>query len=214
MHTSTTTTTTTNPPNDNDDIDCNVYMAPSTIGNHSNLGIYTTKTMKYGDVVPYPEILIPMIWRIFGVHPPNAKTDGILWDRYIWEQHVGELSEVFDDLEPSKEKASCFIPGVGCTVNSMLDLSNIRSAQGSQFDEFVERNHPSAGSFTPYHSVPTVVSVPQIEPGQELFASYGDSWIPWIPNVPVTQNDNFNKADELLASMEEWIIEHEHNNRI
>jgi hypothetical protein len=200
--------------NDDDDddpggIDCDVYMAPSTVGDHSNLGMYTAKRMVYGDVVPYPEMLIPFLWRTFGDHPKRSRTDGVLWDRYIWEQHVGEMNDVFDDYDPTREKASCFVPGVGCTVNSMLDLSNIRSAQGSTFDELVQRDDPVAGSFTPYHSVPTIVSVATVDPGQELFASYGDSWIPWIPNAPVTQTQHLDKADELMSALEGWIKEHE-----
>ena len=65
---------------------CGVYMAPSTVGDHSNLGIYTAKAMKNGDKVPFPEIIIPMIWRTFNFHPTESFTDGTLWDRYIWEQ--------------------------------------------------------------------------------------------------------------------------------
>ena len=166
-----------------DRIDCGVYMAPSTIGDHSNLGIYTAKAMKNGEKVPYPEIIIPMLWRIFDEHPESALTDGELWDRYIWEQYIGGL-EVFEDLERGKERTSCFIPGVGCTVNSMLELGNIDSAQGSEFDEIVDRSSPGAGAFSPYHSAPTIISSPEgfqdgVEAGQELFATYGDHWIPW-----------------------------------
>lgn len=110
-------------------------------------------------------------------------TDGEVWDRYIWEQFVGGL-EAFEDLDRNNERAACFIPGVGCTVNSMLELGNIMSAQNSEFDEVVDRGSPGAGAFTPYHSSPTIISTPQgfedgVEPGQELFATYGDQWIPW-----------------------------------
>ena len=165
-----------------DVVDCGVYMAPSTVGDYSNLGIYTAKPMKNGDKVPFPEIIIPLLWRIFDVHPDEALTDGELWDRYIWEQFVGGI-EALEDLDRINEKAACFIPGVGCTVNSMLDLGNIRSANGSEFDEVVDRSSPGAGAFTPYHGSPTIVDSPMgfkegVEAGQELFATYGDGWIP------------------------------------
>jgi len=196
-------------------VDCGVYMAPSTIGNHSNLGIFTAKAMKDGDVVPYPEIIIPLLWRTFHHHPDKAMTDGELWDRYIWEQHVGGL-EVFEDLDRSKERVACFIPGVGCTVNSMVDLGNINSAEGSKFDEVVDRSSPGAGAFTPYHSSPTIVEAPNgfqggVEAGQELFANYGEEWIPWIPGAAVTFHKNFKKADKLMEEFEDWIVEHEDN---
>jgi len=194
-------------------VDCGVYMAPSTIGDYSNLGIYTAKAMKNGENVPFPEIIIPMLWRVFDKHPNIAFTDGELWDRYIWEQFVGGI-EVFEDLERGQERASCFIPGVGCTVNSMLELGNIQSAFGSQFDEVVDRSSPGAGAFTPYHSSPTIITTPKgfeegVEPGQELFATYGDSWIPWIPGVAVTNHNNFKKADNLMEDFHDWIVEHE-----
>lgn len=52
----------------NDDgVDCGVYMAPSTIGDHSNMGIFTAKSMKNGEKVPFPEIIIPLLWRVFSV---------------------------------------------------------------------------------------------------------------------------------------------------
>jgi hypothetical protein len=191
------------------EVDCTVYMAPSTIGNYSNLGIYTAAPLNRGDVVPYPEIIIPFLWRIFGVHPERALTDGELWDRYLWEQYVGSI-EALDDLNPSLEKGSVFIPGVGCTVNSMLDLANIRSARGSQYDEVVDRTSPGAGSFSPYHSCATTVSALHgVQPGQELFASYGEAWIPWIPDVAVTLEGNFHQADALMDELEAWIVQHE-----
>ena len=212
-------------------LDCGVYMAPSTVGNHSNLGIYTGIALPNGAHVPYPEILIPMLWRIFGEHPAAelSKNDGELWDRYIWEQHVGNI-EALEDTGPQRssfqhEKASCFIPGVGCTVNSMLDLSNIISATGSDFDELVSRANPGAGAFTPYHGTPTIIRSPfwsetgdeneddlddgGVEAGQELFASYGDEWIPHIPNVAVTFSRNFQKADVLMEDFQDWIKQHD-----
>jgi len=198
-----------------DNIDCGVYMSPSTIGDHSNMGIFTAKAMKDGEKVPFPEIIIPLLFRTFGHHPDHAFHDGELWDRYIWEQYIGGL-EAFEDLDKTKERAACFIPGVGCTVNSMLELSNVESAHGSEFDEVVDRSSPGAGAFTPYHSTPTIISSPDgfldgVDAGQELFASYGDDWIPWIPNVAVTFHKNFKKADELMDDFEDWIVEHEEN---
>jgi len=198
-----------------DDIDCGVYMAPSTIGDHSNLGIFTAKPMKDGEVVPYPEIIIPLLFRTFGHHPDHSFADGELWDRYIWEQYVGGIEDL-EDLDRKNEKAACFIPGVGCTVNSMLDLGNVYSAQGSEFDEVVDRSSPGAGAFSPYHSAPTIVNSPEgfedgVVAGQELFASYGDEWIPWIPGVAVTNFNNFQEADKLMGDFEDWIVDHEKN---
>ena len=65
----------------------------------------------------------------------------------------------------------------------MLELGNIKSAEGSEFDEVVDRTSPGAGAFSPYHSAPTTIESPKgfadgVDAGQELFATYGDQWIP------------------------------------
>ena len=39
-------------------IECEVFMAPSTLGNHSNLGIYTASSLKSGEVINFPEVAI------------------------------------------------------------------------------------------------------------------------------------------------------------
>jgi hypothetical protein len=98
----------------------------------------------------------------------------------------------------------------------MLELGNVESANGSKFDEVVNRSSPGAGAFTPYHSTPTIIASPDgfgggVDAGQELFATYGDEWIPYIPDVAVTFNRNFAKADKLMEEFEDWIVEHEDN---
>ena len=54
-------------------IECEVFMAPSTLGNHSNLGIYTASSLKSGEVINFPEVAIPgkkhmalFIFTVFG----------------------------------------------------------------------------------------------------------------------------------------------------
>jgi hypothetical protein len=185
-------------------IDCGVYMAPSTLGNYTNLGMFTAKPMHRGDVVPFPEIAIPLLWRDWGEHPPYAYGDGTLWDRYIWEGQVAGL-ESFHDTERHQHRA-VFVPGVGCTVNSMLDLRNIASTQGSTYDPLVPRSNPAAGAFTPYHASKTTV-IRSIPAGSELLASYGDSWIPWIPDAAVTQDQYLDAADEFLRDVLVWMTD-------
>eukprot|EP00526_Cylindrotheca_closterium_P018744 CAMPEP_0113646654 /NCGR_PEP_ID=MMETSP0017_2-20120614/24656_1 /TAXON_ID=2856 /ORGANISM="Cylindrotheca closterium" /LENGTH=358 /DNA_ID=CAMNT_0000558585 /DNA_START=41 /DNA_END=1114 /DNA_ORIENTATION=+ /assembly_acc=CAM_ASM_000147 len=184
-------------------LECGVYMAPSTIGNYSNLGIYTGLALKTNETIRFPEIAIPLLFRNFDQHPPNSLGDGTLWDRYIWGAHVADLDPI-DDFDRTQER-SVFVPGVGCTVNSMLDLQNIHSAQGSIYDTAtVPRNHPAAGSFSPHHSSQTVTTR-EIPIGSELFANYGDGWIPNIPNVAVTLDKHLDQADKFVQHYEEWL---------
>lgn len=177
-------------------------MAPSTLGNFTNLGIFTGKSLESGDIVNFPEIVIPILWRDWDEHPPYAHGDGQLWDRYIWEGEVADL-EAYEDLDRSQRRA-VFVPGVGCTVNSMMDLKNIQSTQGSRYEALVERGHYAAGAFTPYHGS-TTKAIRSIPPGSELFAGYGESWIPWIPGAAVTQNEYLDAADEFTREFVHWL---------
>jgi hypothetical protein len=47
---------------------CGVYMAPSTLGEETNMGIYTGHTLRKNDSVNFPEIAIPLQFREWGEH--------------------------------------------------------------------------------------------------------------------------------------------------
>jgi hypothetical protein len=50
---------------------CGVYMAPSTLGSDTNMGIYTAVDLKEDDVINFPEIAIPLLFREWGEHKPG-----------------------------------------------------------------------------------------------------------------------------------------------
>jgi hypothetical protein len=110
------------------------------------------------------------------------------------------------DLDSSK---AAFIPGIGCTINSRLDLKNIDSTHGSVYDTAGLHRHKDAGSgaFSPYHSSQTVATA-YIPAGGELFAEYGAEWIPDIPGAVVTLDENMNAADDLLEEYVKWHEQH------
>jgi hypothetical protein len=201
--THTTTTTTPTIP------DCDVYMAASTLGGNTNLGMYTSKPLHINDTIKYPEIVIPLQYRDWGEPPPYVNHnggDGTLWDRYIWEGDiVSPTLESYDNYDRSITKA-VFIPGVGCTVNSLLELANVQSASGSLYDTAgLHRTvDPGSGAFSPYHHAVTRV-IQEIPAGSELLASYGGSWIPFIPGVAVTQHANLDEADDFLDEYWAWL---------
>jgi hypothetical protein len=58
-----------------------------TLGEDTNLGIYTDKSLRTDDVVNFPEIAIPLLFREWGEHVERI-ADGILWDCYIGEGKV------------------------------------------------------------------------------------------------------------------------------
>jgi hypothetical protein len=49
-------------------LECGVYMAPSTLGEATNMGIYTGKDLKPNEVINFPEIAIPIMFREWGSH--------------------------------------------------------------------------------------------------------------------------------------------------
>lgn len=181
---------------------CTVYMAPSTLGNVSNMGIYTAKPLEKDTIINFPEIVIPLAFRDWGIHPPSAHGDGELWNRYIWSGDTVGI-EPFDTYDHNHVK-SVFVPGVGCTINSILDMANLKSTHDSEYDAVVERSHPAAGAFSPYYNsfTKTKTAVPA---GAELFADYGKEWIPTIANIPVLLNENLDRANDFLKEFGEWM---------
>lgn len=192
------------------DLPCGVYMAPSTLGETTNMGIYTGIPLKKDDVVNFPEIVIPLLFREWGDHTTGFD-DGMLWDRYIWEGDVMDI-ESYTDTNRDDTRA-VLVPGVGCTVNSVLDMSNIESTHGSIYDttNLHRSKDPGVTAFTPYHGAETTVTAENIAAGSELFAGYGDYWIPDIPRVQVTMNDKMDAAEEFLREKYmPWVKDHSH----
>jgi SET domain len=180
-------------------LECGTYMAPSTLGEDTNMGIYTGTPLAKDDKVNFPEIAIPLLFREWGSHT-EGYDDGVLWDRYIWEGPVANL-EPYDDKNREDSRA-VFVPGIGCTVNSILDMRNIESTHGSVYDTagLHRSKDPGSGAFCPYHSSETTVVVPKIAAGAELFAAYGDYWIPQIPGAQITFDSVMDRADEFLKN--------------
>ena len=187
-------------------VGCGVYMAPSTLGEDSNMGFFAGRLYQENEVVQ-SEIAIPLLFREWGEHRSGFH-DGEIWDRYIWEGSVASL-DPYDDLDRDASRA-VFVPGIGCTVNSVMDLNNIESTAGSVYDTagLHRSKDPGSGAFTPYHSSNTT-AIKEIQPGTELFASYGDYWIPDIPGAQITLEEEMVKAETFLRNeYYPWILEH------
>lgn len=167
--------------------ECAVFMAPSTIGQGANLGIYTGVDLASGNDINFLEIAIPLLFREIEGHGDNP--DGSVWDRYIWNGEVADIeSRVDTDIH---QPGPVFVPGVGCTVNSIMEMNNIHSTHGSEYHMagLHRKSDPGAGAFTPYHGSKTTTSE-DIPAGGELFAEYGEEWIPLIPGAIITLDDN------------------------
>lgn len=186
------------------EVQCGVYMAPSTIG-VANMGIYTAVDVPIGQAINFPEIAIPLLFRDWGYHGRNP--DGTLWDRYIWDHGVANIEPKKSDLA-REDSGAVFVPGVGCTINSRLEMLNIQSTHGSQYDTagLHRSKDPGSGAFSPYHHSETTAHRPLIA-GEELFAAYGDTWIPHIPGAVVTMDENMDETDEFIEEYASWVAE-------
>lgn len=184
--------------------ECGLYMAPSTLGEGANLGMYAGRDIaKKVDI--QQEIAIPFLFRdwegpsFFHQYPGvegGDHDDGALWFRYIWSGWVANI-ETYDTTNVQANKV-VFVPGIGCTINSVMDMQNVKSTTGSTYDTAgYNRSDPSAGAFCPYHSTHTV-STQAIPQGSEIFAEYGDEWIPEIPGAQITFNYVMDQAEDFL----------------
>ncbi|GKY98732.1 hypothetical protein MPSEU_000829500 [Mayamaea pseudoterrestris] len=192
--------------------ECGVYMAPSTLGETTNMGIYAGSAVQFkrGDEINWPEIAIPLLFREWGNHKVGY-VDGEIWDRYIWEGQTANI-ETYTDTNRLDQRA-VFVPGIGCTVNSIMDMCNIESTHGSHYDTagLHRKRDPGAGASCPYHASNTT-ALEDIPAGAELFASYGDYWIPEIPGAQITLNATLDEAETWLRSKYyTFVKDHDHS---
>ena len=175
---------------------CGIYMAASTLGDATNLGMYAGEDIPSGREVQQ-EIAIPLLFRNWDTPDYHDTDDGTLWDRYIWEGEVANL-ETYDNTDTQQTKA-VFVPGIGCTINSVLDRNNVDSTHGSTYDTagLSRAKDPGSGAFTPYYNTHTT-SVEDIAAGSEIFAAYGDQWIPEIEGAQITFKENLEEAEDFL----------------
>ena len=156
---------------------CGLWMAPSTLGEGANLGMYAGQTIPANFTIQ-EEMVIPLLFRDFDDTlywnqvdgASTDKDDGVLWHRYIWNGWVADIETY--DIYNIRDIRAVFVPGIGCTINSILEMRNVESTHGSVYDTAgVPRSHPNAGAFTPYHKSVTK-SVVEIPAGGEIFADY------------------------------------------
>ena len=90
-------------------------------------------------------------------------------------------------------------------------MHNIESTHGSTYDTagLHRSRDPGSGAFCPYHSSLSTASV-DIPAGAEIFAAYGDDWIPDIPGAQITFNNVMDKAESFIRDdYYPFVAEHE-----
>ena len=118
----------------------------------------------------------------------------LLWDDYTWNPnplHM-EHESMFD------VHAASF--GFGAAVNCILDLVNVDETSVQNDNAGLHRGKdPGVGAFTSYHNRQAMATQP-IEPGHELFASYGLEWFRSrrhsLPPIPLL--NDLKRGNDLL----------------
>jgi hypothetical protein len=176
--------------------ECGVYLAPSTIPG-AGLGMYAgNQEYKKGDVVTDSDLMIP----VFELEWHNGHQEfPFLWDEYVWN------AEMFPGMEFETEDLDGLhvcSGGMGAAVNCMLSLVNVEDedesyAVGTSGVDSGES--PGAGAFTPFHGR-KFLAMQKIEPGAELYASYGESYFEArsaYRDVPMKRH--FRSANKLIT---------------
>jgi SET domain len=108
--------------------------------------------------------------------------------------------ESYTDTDRDDARAA-FVPGVGCTINGMIDMNNIESTHSSTYDTagLHRSKDPGTTAFCPFHSAISNAIDMNIPAGSEIFAAYGGEWIPDIPGARVTYNEPMDSADDFMV---------------
>jgi len=160
----------------NSDVECDLYIAKSTIPN-AGLGIFTGVAKSKGDTIGNGDKSIPIVdfyWN-------NGKYDDADYlnrfffnplREYVWHG-VGMGMDYESDNE---DDILAFWPGMDAMVNCHLGLVNTVKAVPIYDEGGLHRSvHPSAGGITPYGGGLTYV-IRDIPVGGEIFKHYGDHW--------------------------------------
>ncbi|OEU17961.1 hypothetical protein FRACYDRAFT_184910 [Fragilariopsis cylindrus CCMP1102] len=221
----TTTTDTTDDTADTDTdtsyIECELYIAESTIPNAGN-GIFSGISKKKNEYIGNGDKAIPIIdvwW-----HNNNGDNNGGSRnnnkffnpvEHYVWEgSSMGMGLEVF-----SHNDLSTFWPGIDAIVNCHAGLLNVEKSTPHLDDGGVHRRiHPSAGSISPYNSMlqhnggnggnggsgggSSKVSR-DIPIGGELFKNYGEEWFLYRTQLgPIPVQSNYIEILQLMSTLQ------------
>ena len=207
----TTTTTEAEGSSSSTYLECELYIAESTIPN-AGMGLYsgvskiTTEKIGNGDkAIP----LLDIMWHNGGSNAGSQYNHTFETNffnpmqNYVWNGvQMGMGLEVF----ASTTDVSAFWPGIDAMVNSYSGLINLKKATPIYDEGGLHRSkHPGAGAITPYQANPSVVTR-DIPVGGELFKSYGEPWFlgrEYLGFIPL--ESHYNAIVTLLVSMHQLL---------
>ena len=164
--------------------DCRVVMAPSTIPN-AGWGVFSRlQARKQGQPLLAGDVVIHLHDLEQAAHAVADDAAALLGLHRLMTDYAWDASETGGFYE-GPTRVVAFAPGLAMLANG-LPLSATATAAGHNIIPFVptvdeggqtRSTSPSAGSFTHYHNWTFFVKQqPALQPGQEVFVSYGEGW--------------------------------------
>ena len=169
---------------------CGLWFAKSSIPG-AGLGMYAGRDFQKGnELLPSGDVVVPVV-DIRSFHP-NDKKWIFLWDEYTWNSE-----SLFMELEGDEVSSASF--GFGAAVNCFLDLVNVDETYPDVSSAGLHRsNDPGAGAFSVFHNRQTLATT-KITAGDELFASYGNSWFTSRSKLPpIPLKGDLNKGNRVI----------------
>ena len=196
-------------------LECELYIAESTIPNAGN-GIFSGISKKKNEYIGNGDKAIPIIdvwWHNNNNNNNNGgngNNNKIFFnpvEHYVWEgSSMGMGLEVF-----SQNDLSTFWPGIDAIVNCHSGLLNVEKSTPHLDDGGVHRRiHPSAGSISPYNSLQlhnegggsSKISR-DIPIGGELFKNYGEEWFLYRTQLgPIPVQSNYIEILQLMSNLQ------------
>lgn len=178
--------------------ECTLYLAPSSIPN-AGMGLYTTRHILAGQpVLSYDGPDAPSILVTNSVEHNGGME--ISWSHvdYFWS------ASGLNEFESNHVEES--VVTMGALSNYHTYLRNVKPYAQGYDDSVADRfTDPSAGAYS-YYIGHVFKASKEIQPGSEIFADYGESWLKtrggtFADFIP--RSENYDKAATVLKTMKE-----------
>jgi hypothetical protein len=149
----------------NPDVECGIWMAPSTIVG-AGLGMFAGREFKdQEEILPTGDSLVPIIDYRRHAEANSMEGQKFLWDEYTWS------ADALMALDEGHFDVNIASPGLGSAANSFLPIYNVDEWFALKDTTGLHRSRdPGVGGFSAYHNRKSTARFPIYE-GDELFVS-------------------------------------------
>ena len=151
---------------------CSLYLAETVDDRGApTMGVFTSKPLPVGQLIGFPDIVIPLIDIPLHNSPTHENEQEFWW---LWNDLVWDPADVGGAHEGMDVKSAAV--GLGSLTRGDPKKANAIMLQ-SQFDNsgFDRTRDPGAGAISYYHDA-KMISIDSVEAGSELFFHQGFHW--------------------------------------